>query len=75
MTEAHRIHDANKNRAAEAQYELDSEAGVLSEFETCSLCTALVRDDELSDTPSGRLCKDCVDTLHPGDETIIVRGR
>jgi hypothetical protein len=60
---------------AEEQYEKDSEAGVLSEFETCSLCLALMRDDELTDTHAGRLCKDCVDTVGTEAERNMVRGR
>lgn len=75
MTEAQRIHDRNMYAAAEAQYEKDSADGVLGEFETCSLCTAVVLDRELTDTHAGRLCKDCVDTVGTEEERNMIRGR
>jgi hypothetical protein len=60
MTEANRIHDRNKNAAAEAQYDKDTEAGILSDYETCSSCLAVVLDSELTATEHlGRICKEC----------------
>lgn len=64
-----------KMTKAEEQYEKDSEAGVLSKFESCSLCLALMWDDDLTETHAGRLCKDCVDTVGTEDERNSVRGR
>lgn len=60
---------------AEEQYEKDSEAGVLGEYETCSLCLGVVHDKYLTETHAGRLCKDCVDTVGTEAERNSVPGR
>lgn len=75
MTEANRIHERNMQAAAEAQYDKDTEAGILSDYETCSLCLAVVIEQDLTETHAGRLCKDCVDTVGTEEERNSVRGR